>query len=36
MLITNAVIVTWEEENRILADQALYIDEGRSSSSAHR
>jgi putative selenium metabolism protein SsnA len=29
MLIINAVIVTWEEENRILADHALYIDQGK-------
>jgi putative selenium metabolism protein SsnA len=29
MLITNAVIVTWEEENRILADHALYIEGGK-------
>ena len=29
MLITNALIVTWEEENRILADQALYLDQGK-------
>ena len=29
MLITNAVIVTWEEKNRILADHALYIDHGK-------
>jgi putative selenium metabolism protein SsnA len=29
MLITNAVIVTWEEENRIIADHALYIEKGK-------
>ena len=28
MLITNAVIVTWEEDNRIIADQALYLEDG--------
>jgi putative selenium metabolism protein SsnA len=29
MLITNALIVTWEEENQLLADHALYIDQGK-------
>ncbi len=29
MLITNATLVTWETENRILADHALYIENGR-------
>ncbi len=29
MLITNATLVTWEEENRILEDHALLILDGR-------
>lgn len=29
MLITNAKIITWEEENRILENYALYIHDGR-------
>ncbi len=28
MLITNATLITWEEENRILEDHALYIQDG--------
>jgi putative selenium metabolism protein SsnA len=29
MLITNAILVTWEEENRILSDHAVYVEDGR-------
>jgi putative selenium metabolism protein SsnA len=29
MLITNAVVITWEAQNRILTDQALYINQGK-------
>jgi len=29
MLITNAKLITWELENRVLADHAVYIQEGR-------
>jgi len=28
MLITNGKIITWEKENRILEDQAIYIEDG--------
>jgi putative selenium metabolism protein SsnA len=29
MLIRNATVVTWEEDNRILEDHALYIEDGK-------
>jgi len=28
MLITNGILITWEEENRILEGQALYVEDG--------
>ena len=28
MLITNATLITWEEENRVLEDYALYLEDG--------